>query len=153
MWFWNRCAFSEVRMAQCLLCGDSLLRIHCQKSIKKIKSLWVKWGVILKHKLIEFLLVVLLGAKSTPIGELTYARPDVFWRIATFLIDQLELFCFLVPFEKGLTDDDLSHDTSHGPHVNRKGVLTLAKKKLRRTIPESDYIIGVEMTTSDLFSG
>jgi len=129
---------SHIRVTQCLLRRQTLVRVKLEQVLQKIEC--VVRGRR-EHVSESFGLGCGQGFEHGR-GEGRVDRVDVFGRgTAGDFHHTVELVQGRGAREDGLSEQELSKDTSHTPHVNALGVLVGSEQDLGRSVPPSSHVI------------
>ena len=94
------------------------------------------WELILRSFTFE------LGEGAFEVGKLVNSTPALISRRTMELEDFKDLIDFRITHKKRSFLDQLSEDTTNGPHVNTKRVFFFSEKDLRGSVPKSFYFMG-----------
>ena len=124
-------------MFQCLSSSNPLRWIksnHFHNKIQfNISKLWELFFSCLTFK---------LGERTFEIWKFIDTRPRLISRSTMELEDFKDLVDFRITHKKRSFLDQLSKDTTNGPHVNTKRVFFFSEKDLRGSVPKSFYFMG-----------
>jgi hypothetical protein len=82
------------------------------------------------------------GKGSVPVLKLADSRPDFFRGGSELTEDLIKLINFRVSREKRTLGDHFDKDGSNGPDIDRGSIGLRSQQDLRRTVPESDNLMG-----------